>query len=380
MMSRWTSTVLLLSVLTAAPRLAARGQGASLPPAVEARTPKPPAVAQLDGGRVLVYEVHVTNLSPSTITLKGVEVLDASTGASLATLADSALGAAIGRRGVAVSAPDRPKIGAGLRAIVFMWVPLSGGTPAPRALRHRLTLESAADSGRATDLETVAIPVSQEFAVIGPPLRGGPWLAANGPAAESGHRRALIAIAGGVFIAQRFAIDYVRMNEQGTTFSGDRLKNTSYVAYGDDALAVADAEVVAVKDGIPENVPGLTSRAVPITLETVGGNHVILDLGGGRHAFYAHLQPGSIRVRVGDRVRAGQVLGLVGNSGNSTEPHLHFHVSDANSPLGAEGVPYVHETLVVTGACRSLGGGCSPSAAAARAREMPAANQLVRFP
>ena len=88
-------------------------------------------------------------------------------------------------------------------------------------------------------------------------------------------------------------------------------------------------------------MPGITSRAVPITSETVGGNHIVLDLGGGRYAFYAHLQPGSLKVKVGDRVTRGQVIGLVGNSGNSTEPHLHFHISDGVSPLGSEGLPYV---------------------------------------
>ena len=85
-----------------------------------------------------------------------------------------------------------------------------------------------------------------------------------------------------------------------------------------------------VKDGIPENVPGANSRAVPITLETVGGNHVIIDIGGGHYAFYAHLKPGGIRVKLGDKVKRGQVIGLVGNTGNSTEPHLHFHISDGN--------------------------------------------------
>jgi murein DD-endopeptidase MepM/ murein hydrolase activator NlpD len=103
---------------------------------------------------------------------------------------------------------------------------------------------------------------------------------------------------------------------------------------------VADATVAAIKDGIPENVPGPTSRAVPITSETIDGNYVVLDLGEGRFAFYAHLQPGSLRVKAGDRVTTGQVLGLVGNSGNSTEPHLHFHVSNGVSPLGSEGLPY----------------------------------------
>ncbi len=83
---------------------------------------------------------------------------------------------------------------------------------------------------------------------------------------------------------------------------------------------------------------------MPITLETVGGNYVALDLGGNRFAFYAHLQPGSIKAKVGDRVRKGQVLALLGNSGNSTEPHLHFQVTDGNSPLGSEGLPYVFDS------------------------------------
>src|SRR5262249_45336578 len=153
----------------------------------------------------------------------------------------------------------------------------------------------------------------------------------NGPSNTSGHRRALIPIGGQAHIAQRFAIDWVRLNPDGKTFNGDPKDNKNYRAYGSEALPVAEGTVTEVKDGIPENVPGIDSRAVPITLETVGGNHVILDLGHGRFAFYAHMQPGSLRVKVGDRVKTGQVLGLVGNTGNSTEPHLHFHIGDTSS-------------------------------------------------
>ena len=79
-------------------------------------------------------------------------------------------------------------------------------------------------------------------------------------------------------------------------------------------------------------------------------------------------------------LRAGQVLGLVGNSGNSTEPHLHFHVSDANSPLGSEGVPYMHQSLHVVGTCRSLVAACSTDSTKTLTRSMPMANQLVRYP
>ena len=86
------------------------------------------------------------------------------------------------------------------------------------------------------------------------------------------------------------------------------------------------------------------------------------------YAFYAHLQPGSLKVKLGDKVRRGQVVGLVGNSGNSTEPHLHFHVSDANSPLGCEGLPYALDAFEVQGRIGGLQGGKFPRGRRCRAR------------
>jgi murein DD-endopeptidase MepM/ murein hydrolase activator NlpD len=112
----------------------------------------------------------------------------------------------------------------------------------------------------------------------------------------------------------------------------------------------------------------------------VGGNFVILDIGHGRYAFYAHLKPGSLRVRPGDRVRKGQVLGLVGNSGNSTEPHLHFHLMDDTSPLGSEGIPYVHETFALVGKCARALTDCKRGTPDTRRREIPMGNMIVNFP
>jgi murein DD-endopeptidase MepM/ murein hydrolase activator NlpD len=88
-------------------------------------------------------------------------------------------------------------------------------------------------------------------------------------------------------------------------------------------------------------------------------------------AFYAHMQPGSLRVKLGEKVRRGQVLGLVGNSGNSTAPHLHFHVTDANSPLESEGLPYVFESFEQLTA---------PNMWERRQSELPLQNARVRFP
>ena len=151
-------------------------------------------------------------------------------------------------------------------------------------------------------------------------------------------------------ISQRFAIDWIRITPDGKISNGDEKENRSYLAYGEEVLAVADGVVSSIHDGMPENIPGPTSRAVPMTVLNTGGNFVNLNLGGGRFAHYAHLQPGSIRVKPGDRIRRGQVLGLVGNSGNSAAPHLHFHVGDADSGLASEGLPYMIDTFEVLNA------------------------------
>ena len=357
-------------------------QGTALPPSLDLRVPKPPTVARADGKSFLVYELHVTNFGGQPVTLQRVEVATGSGSArrSLVAVTDSPLLRTIFRPGLPAATADRNRLSGGMRAVMFLWVPLADNAN-PSAVQNRVTVAVGnPDSARVQELEGSPVLVNAAAAPVGPPLRGGVWLTGNGPAAETGHRRALIAVTGAATIAQRFAIDYVKVGEDDQTFKGDRLKNESYYAYGADAIAVADGIVIATKDSIPQNIPGANSRAVPITLETVGGNHVIIDIGGGRYAFYAHLQPGSLRVKVGARVRRGQVVGLVGNSGNSTEPHLHFHMSDGVSPLGSEGIPYGVDAFELVGRCRAFNTGCERTAASARRGELPLGNLLVRFP
>ena len=356
---------------------------------VEMDVPIAPTPFKADGKTHLVYELHLTNFASTDLTLARVEVLGPD-GKGLAAYEGGELNTRLARPGVPQTNQEKQRIGGGMRAIVYIWLTLDGA--APGVLRHRvtasLTLPSPAANagGEASKPESVEVKgegveimISKDGPlVITPPIKGGEWLAANGPANASGHRRALISVGGKSHIAQRFAIDWVQLREDGKTWTSDQLKNENYRGYGAEALAVADGAVVTVKDGIPQNIPGATSRAVPITLETVGGNHVILDLGHERFAFYAHLQPGSLRVKVGDQVRRGQVLGLVGNSGNSTEPHLHFHISNANSPLAAEGLPYAFESFEQQG----QGWGWKPTGAAPvkHVMEMPLQNAVVRFP
>jgi hypothetical protein len=342
---------------------------------VEARVPKSPTVATGSAGAFLIYEVVLTNLESREFKWTRLDVMDGK-GTVLHSLADSTLWRDLTRPGQgSIAFSDRPRLGPQQRAVVFLRVPVSG--EAPTELRHRLTVT---DSIGTRTLALRRVPVTREAAVIGPPLRGGNWFAANGPGNTSGHRRAQIPVEGHPAIAQRFAIDYVIVDSAFKTYRGDAKKNESYFAEDQDAIAVADGIVASTKDSIPENIPGATSRAVPITMETVGGNFVILDIGNGRYAFYAHLRPGSLRVKAGDRVKRGAVLGKVGNSGNSTEPHLHFHLSDDNSPLGSEGVPYVHDQYELLGVCRAFGVGCVPQAPVTKRRLLPLENEVIRFP
>jgi biotin carboxyl carrier protein len=202
----------------------------------------------------------------------------------------------------------------------------------------------------------------------------------------SGHRRTIVVVNGKARIAQRFATDWVRIGPDGLAFRGDPAKNSSWSAYGAEVHAATNGTVVEVKDGVPENDPTADKKAVPITVESAPGNYVIVAMGNGYFSFYAHLQTRSIRVKRGDHVRAGQVLALLGNSGNSDSPHLHFHICDVNSPLGSEGMPYVLDFFEMQGVLPSkkllVEGGWKQQRSKVdnRQREIPTENAIVRFP
>jgi hypothetical protein len=131
---------------------------------------------------------------------------------------------------------------------------------------------------------------------------------------------------------QRFAYDLVVVRD-GRTHTGDGTLNEQYHCFGLEILAPGDGVVVVAHDGLPDNRPGVMDPANP------PGNHLVLDHGNGEYSFLAHLQQGSVRVAVGERVAAGAVLGLCGNSGHSSEPHLHYHLQTTPDFAAGEGLP-----------------------------------------
>ena len=204
-------------------------------------------------------------------------------------------------------------------------------------------------SGGRDSVVTASVPIKSGFAKtrFAFPLTGV-WFAGWGPSFHTGHR---------THVPEQFALDIARLGQRGQTFRTNGRRFADYYAYGAPVLAAADGKVVRTRSDRIEDASALqrpgetseayaarhvagaadhTARADP---DWVAGNYVLIDHGDGEYSLYAHLQPGSVRVRQGDTVRAGQVIGKLGSSGNSTEPHLHFQVCDRPEPLMCTGIP-----------------------------------------
>lgn len=135
-----------------------------------------------------------------------------------------------------------------------------------------------------------------------------------------------------VDVGQRFALDLLIVRD-GQTHSGDASALESYYCWGQPVLAPAKGIVMRAVDGLPDQAIGESDVANP------AGNHIVIDFGGDEYGFLAHLQQGSVRVVKGDVVATGQEIGLCGNSGNTSEPHLHFHMQTSPRLRQGEGLP-----------------------------------------
>ncbi|MFC4949678.1 M23 family metallopeptidase [Pseudonocardia sp. GCM10023141] len=298
----------------------------------------------------LAYELVIANQSASTVTLTSVSTLDAGHGDAVVTTVEGpALAAALRPSGPGTGTALAP----GGSGYLFLDATLAADAPVPTGLRHHFAM-TLTGSGAAQQVAFGGVPVTvspQEAVEVAPPLRGGGWIVGNGCCVLNAHRGATLSIDGTVHVAERFAIDFVQVDAAGHLYTGDPAATASWPYFGDDILSVADGTVVSTQDGQPEQVPG----ALPAgqTVQTAGGNNVVVDIGDGRFAFYAHLQPGSLTVHPGDHVRTGDVLGKLGNTGNTDAPHLHFHVMDGPSPLLSNSLPYVFTAF--TGQGRATG-------------------------
>ena len=308
-----------------------------------------------DGKWHIVYELMLTNANVTPATLKRIEVVDASNPFRIFTLYEGSALLAHLRMTANIPAANATIEFNGTRLFLIDFS-LEASTTRPKRLLHHFEV-----FGGAAPSHTAAAPTSLSYTVVpfdvlaglpelSPPLAGKGWVALNGCCEVGGvHRSTGLPVNGKICFAQRFAIDWMRMDDGGHFVNGDPSDVHNYADYGANVLAVADGKVVDTLNTLDDQKPGRLPDPKTITLENVDGNHVVLDLGGGLFAFYAHIQKGSVTVARGDEVKRGQVLGKLGNTGNTSAPHLHFHLMDGPSVLGSSGLPYVIDSFLYAG-------------------------------
>jgi hypothetical protein len=344
----------------------------------------PPRQVLGDDGLIhLAYELFATNSASSTMTIDRLEVLGAD-GEPVGELTGRSLQAAV------KFITDQEEIGPAQFFRVFLDQTFPQDAELPESLAHRFTITlTPSDGGEPTSMPVVTGVTAVDTVdavVVAAPLRGPGWVVSGGCCFPADyHRTATLPVNGEFHAPERYAIDFVQVDGDGVLFEGaaDDLANWGY--FGAEVLSVADGTVVRTQDELPEQTPG--SFAPGATVSSAGGNFVVVDIGDGNYAFYAHLQPGSLTVEVGDEVAAGDVLGLLGNTGNSDGPHLHFHVMDGPGPLSSNGRPFRFERFDLQGTVTNtvdlltgVAAEVDDTATGSFEDVMPLNNQLIDFP
>jgi hypothetical protein len=295
-----------------------------------------------DGHYHLVYELQLENYTGDTVSADQLNVLDAQNNTVIASLNAARIASRLvvrDRRAV----PG--ELGASQLGLLYLHVISDHLQDIPRVVEHRLTMTSKDNEVSATAARILVEAPTQ--LVIDAPLRGKRFIAGDGCCDSTRHVRATLAVNGQAFDSQRFAIDWEQLDPSARIYVGADSKDpNSYVIYGQPAYAVADGRVIAAVGDLPNSPIGSFPAGLPI--EQADGNHVVLDLGEGHYVLYAHFAPHSVQVHEGQFVHRGQVLGKVGTSGNSSEPHLHFQVTDGPSTFLSSGVPYLLPKFTAT--------------------------------
>jgi hypothetical protein len=343
---------LLLAVVVAAPAAATLRAANPQPAATPAAVPDQPTALAVtaqaapryvrgsDDRTHIDYDLLITNWLPGTVTLRSINVLTRS-GTPLLELTGDELAA---HTHLVSGAPPTAAIPASATVATIIDVALPQGT-VPAVLTHRISYDLPADLNPALraligslEVDAPVLAVDRRTpTVIAAPLQGPGWFNAVGCCLPTLHRRLLYPANGTWVKGETFAIDW-QQSRDGALFEGDGSRNSQWFGFGAPLLAVADGTVVTAVDGKPDIAPG--ASPILASPEDFAGNQVTVRIRPGVFATYGHLLQGSVQVRVGQHVRAGQQLGRLGNSGNTTAPHLHFGLVDQAEAVVANAVPF----------------------------------------
>lgn len=302
-----------------------------------------------DGKDHIEYGLLLVNAFSDPVTLTGVTVVGPD-GGQLAKVEGAVLAAATQ---TLYTHAASPVVSASAAVIVEVDVAMSSGHDVPEHVSNRIdyTLPAGLPGAVIVDDTVVHGPEVEvdraKASVITAPVPGDGWLATSACCSPNVHRDLRLS-AGGLRLAtaETFAVDWARVKGD-RLYDGDGASNEQFYGFGTNVLAVADGTVVAVADGVQESVP--FASAAPKDKEGFGGNQIMLKISDGVYAAYGHLQPGSIMVRVGDAVTAGDVIAKLGNSGPSQGPHLHFGLLDKPDLFVGKSLPFVIKKLTLVG-------------------------------
>ncbi len=177
--------------------------------------------------------------------------------------------------------------------------------------------------------------VNLEIKSVGLPVKGEWFVFWGGDTEEQNYHV--------IHEGQAAAFDLVVVDEKGSSFKNDGKSNEDYYAFGKEIYSPVNGEIVQAVDGVKDNVPGVMNRRF------VPGNSIIIRTDNGEYVFLSHFKQHTILVKQGQKVKKGTLLGLCGNSGNSSEAHLHFHIQNKESSDGAKAIKCYFEEINVNG-------------------------------
>jgi hypothetical protein len=372
------------------PQVAKGVSGAAFTPITIQAVDVPALLRGSDGSGHAAFELLLTNISARQASVTGVTVRSGSaTGTVLEQLDPSGVSANMTAVGdLSLTKTSTLPSHATNQLVLDAVVPPS----APRPARLSVTLSAtfqAPQPGQpsfvsifpdAVTEQLPALPVSNAVpTVLSPPLTGGDWVSVNACCDMSPHRAAILGGDGVPAAPERYGIDFVRIGGNGGLYApGSPPSMATNYSYGAKLLAVAASSVVAIQDGLPDQPPEVNPSGY--TLDQLGGNYIVLRLRAHVYALYAHIAPGTIQVKVGQHVRSGQTLALLGNSGNSTAPHLHFQLMNGPGLLTSQGLPYAFPTFKVLAVPGPDGMFNAQNPAQAVSGAYPLTSSVIAFP
>ncbi|WP_419700459.1 M23 family metallopeptidase [Mucilaginibacter sp. NFX135] len=351
---------------------------------VDMRVPFVSAPTAINGKPCIYYELNIANFAKDSLRLKILDVLNANNSSAIFNVDETRLKTRVKRPGISPK-DDNLTLPPGSFAVIYLEFSLPFRNTAMH-LVHRLEFDLL-NGNKKTPVSIKGAPISigsKASLVIGPPLNGGPWAAIYEPSWATGHRRVFYTINGTARLPGRFAIDFIKLDNNGhyATHNEDTIQN--WHGYGNNVLAVSDGIIASVQNNFPESLT-LSGYQSP-SPENATGNYISIKIGKDQFVFYEHLKPGSIKVKPGQKVKRGEVIASLGFTGQTTGPHLHLHLATKDSPLGAEGIPFELEQFNLLGSYpdlstfgKKLWRSTVNGASILVTKERPAPNSVVMF-